>query len=299
MNPNQTILQGVHQSTSDKTPAPLAGPANAITFALDRTPPPSIVYIGRDDQLFLICMSSQANEIVTANIRLLLPNGVIVPTQVKVPLPTAYTQVTQLIPLAEGYLLTAGMAASLASVRGQTFARLAIVRAGSQLQTVYEVLCADYINSSAPLGFPFGRVIDPLEGPGNLRRISVTTPGAGADWSQAVPTGARWRLAHLRALLTTAVAAGARNPHLQGVDGAVIFESIPSPADQAASLAVEYTISDAFLAGSAAAASNVWSVDQPFMLDAGWTLRVLTANIQGADQWTAVVIVVEEWLRGT
>ena len=75
INPNQSLLQGAHQTASDKTPAPLSPSSSQVTFDFVKVQPPSILYVDVDDQLVISAASSQASEVVTVNVRLLLPNG--------------------------------------------------------------------------------------------------------------------------------------------------------------------------------------------------------------------------------
>lgn len=300
MNPNQTLLQGAHQSPSDQTPAPLSGPANTVKFKLTGVDPPSRVYIGRDDQLLINTMSALAGEIVIVNYRIMLPDGTISTNQQRILLPTAYN-----IPVAppffsasEGFLLSVGAYCLSATFRGQTFVRIGIVRAGQSLQNTAEMLLADYVTTNTPIGWPDGRIISSSEGPGNLKTTTVANPGAGLDWTYTGNANTRWKVRHINAQLVTSAAVANRNPRLLFFDSITgRLKLVPSTNDQAASLTEDYSIGPANVAGTVAALANVWSVGTEDVMRDTSQIQSSTANIQAADQWQNIHVLVEEWLK--
>ena len=276
--------------------------ARSVTWALQNIAPPSNLYIDRDDVLYLQGMTALAGEVITVNYRVLQPSGNIVTEQQVIQLPTAYNfAIPQpFYTISEGYLLSIAAVASLASKRGQTFLRAAIIRAGKVLGNAALALFSDYISSSQVAGWPYGRQLDPLEGPGALRIINVGNPAAGADWVLQGNPNTRWVLRHISALLTTAAAVANRNPRLQfkPLGGSAVSRQIPSPADQAASLAITYSLAASPIAATTASAVNTWADDSPIIIEGGGQILTSTANIQAADQWSAIEVGVEEWLLG-
>jgi hypothetical protein len=303
LNANESLLQAEHASTSDLTPAPLSGPANAVTFQTKQVAPPSRVYMQRDDQFFFKCISSSAGEIVTVRYRILMPDGHIAINEQDIALPNAYSPnvIPPFFQGAEGFLLSMGFFCNISNKRGQCFVRAGIARAATTLAGTSELLFADYISSQQPGGWPEGRVLDSTEGPGNLKVISVGNPAAGADISLQAPSNVRWKLRGFDATLTTAVAVANRNARLLLVDNALgEIRRVPSPADQAASLVVVYSLSGTSVAGSTAAAANTWALDDGMQVAGilGGFVRTSTANIQAADQWSGITVTVEEWMLG-
>lgn len=301
-NPNTTLLQAAKGTPSDATPAPLAGPSSSVKFSETGVQPPSRVYVQRDDQFAISCMSSQAGETVIVRYRILLPNGAMSTNEQRIVLPTAYVanSFTNYFAAAEGWLLSVAATCLLANKRGQTFVRVGLGRNAPAFTNIIETLFADYVGSFQFIGWPEGRVSDPTESTGAFRRIAVGNPAAGLDWSLIQPQNVRWVLRGVTAVLTTAVAVANRNARLRiQADVTAINRLLPSPADQAASLAITYGTAAGFQAGSAAAAANTWGMDVPVMLDNGaGQIGSLTANIQAADQWSNIIVTLEEWLVG-
>ncbi len=131
-----------------------------------------------------------------------------------------------------------GFSCQSALKRGVTFVRAGIARKSITLSQVSEVLIADYISSTQPIGWPEGQLWDCTDRTGNLRLINIANPAAGVDWTVTIPINTRWNLRHVFATLTTSAAAANRNPRLQvTAGGAAVFRSIQSLADQLASLA--------------------------------------------------------------
>src|SRR5262249_40653845 len=115
------------------SPAPPSGisptaPANVTTFSLKDVPPPSIVYIQRDDKLVLQAATSVGSELVTFNVRLLLTDGRIQALQYQVVPAANQTTVSLTVDLAEGYIISVSAQASNAFARGFTYARVFLNR---------------------------------------------------------------------------------------------------------------------------------------------------------------------------
>jgi hypothetical protein len=87
-----------------------------------------------------------------------------------------------------------------------------------------------------PLAFPGVPIASPLDGGGALRSIAGTTPGAGAEISETVPTGARWELLAFQATFVTSAAAANRVPQLTLDDGTTVYFRLGAALNQAASL---------------------------------------------------------------
>jgi len=93
--------------------------------------------------------------------------------------------------------------------------------------------------------------------------------------------------------LVTAVAAANRRARLTVSDGVSVYQTLPGPADQAASLTWLYTWAPRV---NNASDSTVQLVGVPVLyLEAGAILSTSTLNVQAADQWGALTAsVVEE-----
>jgi hypothetical protein len=127
------------------------------------------------------------------------------------------------------------------------------------------------------------------------RTILGATPAAGADWTIPVPGGVVWRVQSLTATLVTAVAAAIRAAAVQLFDGSVVSARIAAGATQIGSLTGNYdwfvNYGDHVAVDIVAGVTATWP-DIP--VPGGWTIRSATNNIQGADQWSAIVLYVLE-----
>jgi hypothetical protein len=300
-NPNQTLLQGAHQSVSDQTPAPLTPNNSQVTFAFRGVQPPSTLYVDVDDQLILSAATSQTApaEVVTVNVRLLLPNGRIEDMQFVIR-PTSRSAIRSSFALAQGYILSISAVAGTAITRGATFLRIYIQRNGLPAVSPAQMLFADYVTTLATAAYPNGRVLSSLEGPGLLYGVSQSNPAAGADFIVSVPVNAHWKVRSLAATLTTSATVANRQPSINVSDlTGVKFRGFPLQNIAASTVALisaypatpytsvvatDFTLPlppDLYMTGAPATSDNINSV---------------TVGIQAADQWSAIRLLVEEWL---
>jgi hypothetical protein len=242
--------------------------------------------------------SSIANEQVVFYIRTLRADGQIDPSQYIVIAPTARTPTSIVITQPEGFILSVVAVPIFAATRGQTFVRATIRRGSPTAVTVFGwVLLSDYVTIRTGAGWPNGPIRNMVEGPGNLRSIQVGNPAAGADFSTTVPTNARWRFQSARATLTTGAAVANRLVNIDFDDGVNVFFQAGPQFTQVASTIISYD--DTGLQGQApiAGSAEVLLAAPPalYML-AGSRIRSNTVAIQAADQWSAIEVLVEEWL---
>lgn len=129
-----------------------------------------------------------------------------------------------------------------------------------------------------------------------VKAVPVAQPAAGADWSASVPAGAAWELLHVKATLTTGAAVANRGPVVRVQDNSGNdFDAYPAAAVQAASLAAEFGW-EAGYGAAVTAILNVASMSEPPPLaPQGGLVKVVTANLQAADQWSGILLTVREW----
>lgn len=300
MNPNQTLLQGAHQSVSDVTPAPLSGPSSTVSFAFKSIIPPSELYINVDDQLIISGASSVTSEVITVNVRLLLPNGRIEDMQFQIRPGTLRTVLKQSFGLAEGFLLSMSASSSLAVTRGQTFVRVSLQRSASGASQPAYVLLADYVTTQSVPGYPNGRILSPTEGPGNVYRFQQGAPAAGAEDLVSVPTNARWRIICFDLAFTTAVAVANRTPQIIVTSQGTDCGRFPVLANIPASIAA--LITGTGITPYTPIVATDYAVGLPPVLmlvnnnsQAGG-LATVTPGLQAADQYGLWNLLVEEWL---
>lgn len=118
--------------------------------------------------------------------------------------------------------------------------------------------------------------------------VAVGNPAAGADWSYALTRP--MTLIAVQATLTTAIAVANRQPQLKLATStpATLFLS-PLTVAQAASLAdtyVWFASAPLTTVASATATSPIPTIT----LGTGWTVATQTTALQGADQWSSIVL---------
>lgn len=209
------------------------------------------------------------------------------------------SQNTFSVQLYYGWLVSMAIRATAGSPRrGQTLATLSLARPPATAFRPKMLLAQDYVTSQYGPLWPGGRQNLGVEGPGMLYSQVVANPAAGADWTQTVPTGARWLLHGIAATLVTAVAAGNRQPLLIIDDGTSTLVLQDTALTQAASLTNIWDWAPGTpTTGLAAGTNNVIALPFPIPLFAGWRIRTSTTAIQAADQWSGIRLLVEEWLE--
>ncbi len=295
---------------------------NVVTFGLDRVGPPSPLYIQRDDVLVVEFISSTGDTLVINGRILLAPNprggqpdapGSPDPSQTAqssnliIPINGALaftsgpfrTQKTLAIPLTEGYLLSLGFVGSNTAQRGISFVRAWLNRGPLNISTPNTVtmLLADYVSNTAPVGWPAGRILFPTEGPGNLYKVSLANPAAGADFAFSVPLGARWRWVSLAAVLTASATVGNRIVHgvVQDVGGNTVFNASQVTA-QTAGQAITYSFAPGLTSQNINDGAALVTLPGGLWLQGGAQIKSSTTGILAGDQWSAINAIVEEWL---
>lgn len=261
---------------------------------------PRGVYFAGDDQLRCTVNNSLAGVTVRIVGRFLTVEGKVVPFADRVVPASDRTASTRTFQLGCGWLLEAHAIVSAgAPVSGQTFATFSIVRGQTGAFDDLATLAACYITAQQRCAFPFTGVKSSLDGDGALRIITGATPGAGAELSETVPTGARWELISLRFQLVTSAAPGNRNPDLIFDDGTNGYFLIESGSNFAASGTFQFCYAQGF-GGQAQGAVNRIPLPLPVngRLGAGHRIRTSTIGILAGDQYSILFYEVREWIEG-
>lgn len=300
MNPNQTLLESRNQSASDVTPAPLTGPSSVVSYGFQGIQPPSMLYVNVDDQLIVSAATSQTAEVVTVNVRLLLPTGRIEDMQFQIRPANTRTVLKQSFGLAEGFLLSMSASAAVATTRGQTFVRVALQRsAGGAGQPAF-CLMADYVTTQAVPGYPNGRILSPTEGPGYVYGFSQSAPAVGVDQAVTVPNNTRWRVRAAWCQLTASAGVANRDVTIViGVGGTWTWQAT-SLAAVTASQVVIFSIGAVTPYTELLGTFQILPIPPDIVLQyssfGSGGMSTVTTNLQAGDQWSAIRMLVEEWL---
>src|SRR5262249_28719664 len=156
-----------------------------------------------------------------------------------------------------------------------------------------------YITAQQRIAFPGSSIANSLDGGGALRTIAGTTPGAGAEVSETVPTGARWELISFKVTFVTSAAVANRQPQLLIDDGTNVIYQYGTTGNQTAT----QTFRRMWFPGGPVPTADI-NNNVPFALpigirlSSGYRMRTSTPGIDVADQYSAVVYLVREWMEG-
>lgn len=270
----------------------------AVRFLTQAVQPPSIVYVNVDDDIVVGAASSLPGEVLTVSYRLLKANGDIVLGQFTVsPASDRSVKVYQ-ESLTEGFLLSVSCKAKQAVTRGQTFARVFLSNPSLGNGTPSYMLMADYVTTAMAPAFPNGRQLSPVEGPGFINHVPLSAAPLGSDFTAIIPTNARWRLISILGTLITSAVVGNRSAGLKVAIGGQTVGIIPAPVAQPASSTFIYTWG--VNSGPYGDVTNTWAVpllSLPILPQQGTSfVGSFTTGIQAGDDWSGIVLAVEEWL---
>jgi len=288
--------QPLPKQPSDYTPA---FESRVVSWQLKRVLPPSPLYVGVDDNLVVGAATSQTNEVVTVNYRLLrAADGVIVAGQFTVAPASTRAIAVQTQQLAEGFLLSVSVKAAVATTRGMTFVRAFLGAGPFGAGEPSYMLLADYVTTAMAPAHPNGRVLAPSEGPGFVHYIGLAPPVAGNNWVLTCATNQRLRVISTAFLFTTAAGGANRSVFLQlaeSLGGRAGWFSLSTPAippstPEAISAATDNA------SGADTALNLHIPLTRELWLAPGQVFESQCANLAAGDAFTSVSIVVEEWL---
>lgn len=268
-----------------------------VSFQTENAAPPSPLYIGRDDRLFVRISSLVLGGQTLINYRLMLPGGAVIANTINALDPGAAVGAIQVFDAAEGFLLDLCVTqVGAAGNRGLKFVQVGILRGGTAVGNVAHLLISDYLYDIFPLIWPGGAIRYPRGEEGSFASLAGTTPGAGAEISEVVPSNTVWRLYSVEFQFVTAAAVATRLVRLTIDDGANVYHRTPAVSTQIAALTAQYCASAAGFAGVATSFDIQIPLPGYLILRPGHRVRTITDAIQGADQFSAVRVYAERWL---
>src|SRR5437764_694200 len=249
--------------------------------------PPGEVYITVEDRCLVQLYSSLAGAEVDVVARILRPDGEVIPILKQFFPAATRAEIQNEFDLCEGFLLDIVASTPTAGVRrGAIFADINLIR-GTGVNAITELNLIDsYVTSQTGAGWPVVDNYEPTIGEGLLRAVNVANPAAGADWSAAVPAGARWEVQAFNAQLLTSAGVANRQPVIQITDGAGhVLHNSPFSGVQAASLTEQYSAGESEPIANNGN-FNITSLPRGCKMLQGWTIGTSTVAIQAADQWS-------------
>jgi len=154
---------------------------------------PGLTYLTGEEFLRTSVMCNLASVVVRVTGRVLTPDNVIHRVDFQLTPAANRTLTVDVRGLSSGWLLDLTLRAFSG---GPTFGALwgmfeLGVNGGANFVPLQQVR-AGFFTTNTPLSMASAVSMLPLDGPGCLRSIVGTTPGAGAEISETVPTNARW-----------------------------------------------------------------------------------------------------------
>jgi len=270
----------------------------AVGYAAAGVQPPAPLYIGPHEALIVDTWSSTAPAALAIMARVLTPGGQVHTSRWSHTPNTDRTRATTYHPLEEGFLLSVTVDATAAAYRrGHCWCQVGLQVGEGATGVPHAQLIADYVTGAARLAWPGGQLHSSVEGPGLIRSITGADPAAGAEISQTVPTGARWRLSSLWARLTTSVTAANRYARLLVDDGSNWLWLSDPAAAHVASTTISYVAGQGAPRLDNVYATRSWAFPVNVLLGAGYRIQTATANLDAGDDWEAPQLLVEEWLE--
>ena len=285
-------------STAIIAPAQSGSRPRAIQFETSGFAPPTALYVQPEDFLNIyINADTLLLNSFSVNVRMLLPSGQIVIGQYSIPTVAAGTGNNYSLSLPECFLLSVSVDFMNTSLfTGRAWASIRLGRIKAVFAQTGQLLAAGYVTPNYSVAFPGSNVTSVGAGAGWIHSITGSTPGAGADISETVPAGIRWRIISFVATLVTSVAVANRAPILQITDGTHTTYYGATPTIQGAGVSWAYTFGPGMqqIAGT----QGVTGLPCPdgLKLGGGSQIKTLTNSLQAADQWSAPQYVVEQWV---
>lgn len=273
-----------------------------VTFNETKISPPSNLYVAFDDLVFIQVTNSNVGVLaIEVRLRVLTPDGQIKLFVLPLGNLNSFRGVSNgAFQVDEGFILSAIVTVQTGSSvphRGETFVVVALQRPGDAASKLYQQFISDYISSNHDPAWPGGQYVSSTEGPGHMFSQSITSPAPGADIFFTVPTSARWRLVGISASFGAGAAVANRNVSFILDDGVILFHQAQAPVSITAGQAAQVTFAGGVTYGSGVGLVITLPAPAGQVLLGGWRIRSSTQNIQPADAWTNIRLVVEEWIE--
>lgn len=279
--------------------SPIQSLGSQVSWALSNISPAAYLYIYREETLEWNLWNAISGATYTLSGLQIGTDGALHELQF-VRTPTSDRALNSYtFPMDEGFLLGLSVRVSSGTVtRGSAYTQVSLVRGSGTTLLPLHTLLADSLTTLSRLGWPGSPIRQSVEGPGTIRLIAGTQPAAGAEVSETVPSGARWRLIMFRALLATSATSADRYIGLRVVSGT--FSYALREVDKAHPASV--TLAHSFVAGQGSDAVvktlTTYSVGiGEIILAAGTILATATQSLQSGDQYSNVQYMVEEWIE--
>jgi hypothetical protein len=256
------------------------------------------LYVTGEDNLRISSYGSVAGVTVAIEGRMLDCDGRVIPIADSHTPNSDRTVARSFVGLREGWLtsIQARIGGGTAR-RGQVFVVVELVRGRTGNVQPLGTLIQGYAGSISALAWPGSPIVSSVDGPGVLRSIAGANPAVGAEISETVPAGTRWRLVSFTAVLVTSAVAGNRFPAITIDDGVNTLVALGANVSVGPSGGGRYTWGAGAGAFGSTANGNLGTIPDNIALTPGYRLRTSTTSLDAGDDWSAPQYLVEEWIE--
>jgi hypothetical protein len=256
------------------------------------------LYLTGEESLRLRSFNSAAGVTLALEGRLLRPDGSCDPMSSPHQPTTDRSAVVTVHSLGPGWIQHVSVRASAGSPRvGECFVVVELVRGQAGAMQPLGVILQGYVTDTSGLAWPGASALSSAAGPGVIRSIAGADPAAGAEFSETVPTNARWRLLGVDVALVTDATAANRTQRLIIDDGATIVAEITPAVAQTATLTWRYSYARNVQRGVDPGGTLINAPLPDAWLMGGYRVRSATTNLQAGDNYGAPQLWVEEWIE--
>lgn len=132
-----------------------------------------------------------------------------------------------------------------------------------------------------------------------VKLVKVQNPAVGVEFSLTAPGNGLWRVMSVVFRFVTSAVVATRTLTLVADDGTDVFFRTNASLQQVAAATVDYGAFEGASSGGFAGVVGIAPLIQDgIWLQPGWRLRSLTTAIDGGDQYSQIVALVEEYPSG-
>jgi hypothetical protein len=215
--------------------------------------------------------------------------------------PNAGVLATKDIPLTEGFLMGVTVRDLTGNaVRGTVFVTAVLLRGTAASNRVVKLLFSDYAVANQPIGYPFGRTVQSVDGNGAIVAAQLGPIAAGQEAVlSGTSVGQRFSL-HTASLTFVASATVAnRNIEFRLLrNSSFIVWRLPIPAAITAGQTFNITLMSGGPAPVTIGSDIILPLPQPTIILPPDSINTVTSGIQAGDQFTVVNVNGEGWVNG-
>lgn len=259
-----------------------------------------MIPVTRNQAIYVDWITTNINAVIGVTILVQLPDGKIT-RYLRTFTPTAIrTRRVDLVTLTSGFVIAVSVHDNAFNLEwAETHVTIGIagrtLDATGELQNRLVQLGSGFISRTHQLSYPGGNDNPALEGRGRIFTNVVAAPIAGAEISFTLPVNTRWIVYSHNFNFVTSADVATRRTIFRILDGANLLYEDPESNSQTASLTREHSHTTGIENKSLQSNADVTS-HPLILLPLAATIETVTNNIQAADQYSAMNMLVEEFL---